>query len=236
MIKQYNMPIYLRAVALIFFIAAAASSWGANRYSWEESADCRWQTQQTRQAMPWQWIAMRADTIRPEFPTHACDLICPDFQTNWLVVNATCGESDGKITVHPQGYPAGTTFTYNWSGGVSNSNVAENLPAGLYTVSISVAQSGNGDFRNCDIVVRIPVSENGGPQVSATVKGADCITEAGLVKLTISSGTPPFTISRDGGPAQTLNNLGTSQFGGLPAGSYRFYHHGCQRLQDLQTG
>jgi hypothetical protein len=229
------MPIVLQVFVLAIFLSVPSSLWSANHSQWEEQASCHWQKQHNPQEISWQWALLNADTLRPVFATHSCDLICPDFQVNWIVVNATCGQSDGKITVVPIGYPVGTVFNYAWSGGVSNTNVAENLPAGLYTVFIEVAQSGNGDFRNCDIKVRIPVSENGGPQFNATVKGADCITENGNAKLTISSGTPPFAINWSSG-SQTANNLGTVQVGGLPAGSYSFTitdANGCRTIKPL---
>ncbi|MCB0554008.1 MAG: hypothetical protein KDD02_10685, partial [Phaeodactylibacter sp.] len=209
-----------RAIFLAFIWSMPALLWSTNAFYWEEPDNCQWQLQQP--AVPsLEWATLTADTIRPIFATHSCDLVCPDFQVDWIAVNAICGEHNGKITVFPVGYPAGTIFHYNWSGSSSTSNVAENLGPGVYTVSITVAQSGNGDFRNCDLVVPIPVSETGGPKVAINTLPASCLTEDGKVKLNILSGTPPFVISWNGN-TQTVNSLGLVQIGGLAAGQYFF--------------
>ncbi|MCB9276241.1 MAG: hypothetical protein H6564_19530, partial [Lewinellaceae bacterium] len=210
-----------RGVFLSLLWSMPALLWSTSVFHWAEPDNCQWQQQQRQQLLPWEWAMLAADTLHPEFATHVCDLVCPDFQANWIALNATCGEQNGKISVYPVGYPAGTSFNYAWSGGVSTTNTAENLAPGVYDVSISVAVSGNGDFRNCDIVVHIPVSETGGPQLSVSTTPANCLTEDGKVKLNILSGTPPFKVTWNGGTL-TANNLGTVQIASLAAGQYAF--------------
>jgi hypothetical protein len=164
-----------------------------------------------------------SDTIKPEFPVHDCDLVCPDFQLDKISVSAECGESNGSITVTPVGLPEGTTFTYAWSDGISStSNVADNLSAGVYYITVDVAISGNGSFRACAIIDTVVVDNVDGPTFSVNTKPASCLTQDGKAFVDITSGTPPFTISWGSGTSSTANSLGTAEITGLAAGSYIF--------------
>ncbi|MCB0578140.1 MAG: PKD domain-containing protein, partial [Phaeodactylibacter sp.] len=217
------MPTLTKAAFLAILWLAPALLWSTTAYHWDEPGCCQWQEQETQQREldNWQWRLLAGDTLRPTFATHACDLICPDFQVNRIVVDANCGQNDGSATIEPVGYPAGTVFSYAWSGNVSTTNEADSLPAGIYFVSISVVVSGNGSFRNCDTETIVPVSDVGGPEVSVSTVSANCMSEAGRVRLDITSGTPPFTISWTGG-TRTAGALGPVQFVNLAAGTYTF--------------
>ena len=110
MINSRIMLTLTRAIFLAFIWSMPALLWSTNAFYWEEPDNCQWQLQQP--AVPsLEWATLTADTIRPIFATHSCDLVCPDFQVDWIAVNAICGEHNGKITVFPVGYPAGTIFT-----------------------------------------------------------------------------------------------------------------------------
>ncbi|MCB0614531.1 MAG: hypothetical protein KDC75_14540, partial [Phaeodactylibacter sp.] len=217
------MPTLIKATFLVLLWNFPALLWSTTAYHWDEPGYCQWQERaEQKQALEsWQWELMAGDTLRPPFATHACDLICPDFPVNRITVSANCGQSDGSAKVEPVGYPAGTTFSYTWSGNVSTSNEADSLPAGIYFVTISVVSSGNGSFRNCDTKTTLAVSNVGGPEVGVSTVPANCMSEAGRVILDITSGTPPFTISWTGG-TRTANSLGTVQFANLATGTYTF--------------
>ncbi|MCB0594736.1 MAG: hypothetical protein KDD28_11645, partial [Phaeodactylibacter sp.] len=217
------MSTSFKAALLALLCSAPALLWSATAYHWDEPGFCQWQEQEEQKLEldNWQWALLAGDTLRPIFATHSCDLICPDFPVNQIVVSATCGQNDGSAKVEPVGYSAGTTFSYAWSGNVSATNEADSLAAGIYYVTISVAVSGNGSFRNCDTEAIVPVSNVGGPEVGVSTVPANCMSEAGRVTLNITSGTPPFTISWTGG-TRTANGLGAVQFANLATGTYTF--------------
>ncbi|MCO6480197.1 MAG: hypothetical protein J5I94_26395, partial [Phaeodactylibacter sp.] len=216
------MPATIKATFLALLWSLPALLWSTTNYHWDEPGHCQWQEQQEPQALEgWQWELIAGDTTRPVFATHACDQICPEFQVNKIVVNATCGENNGSAKVEPVGYPAGTLFNYTWSGNVSTTNEADSLAAGIYSVTVSVAMSGNGSFRNCDTQTIVAVSDVGGPEVAVSAVAASCLSEAGRITLDITSGTPPFSIDWTGG-ARTANGLGPVQFVNLAAGTYTF--------------
>jgi hypothetical protein len=162
-----------------------------------------------------------SDTLQPPFATHACDLVCPDFQVNWGTSSATCGQSDGSAQVIPVGFPDGTTFTYFWTDDVSNTNTATGLSAGIYFVTVDVDVSGNGSFRNCVVVVEVLVDNIDGPTVSTSTKPADCLSQNGKVFFNITEGTPPFTISW-GNNTEVVSSLGQTVISGFGPGEYTF--------------
>ncbi|MCO6486936.1 MAG: hypothetical protein J5I98_00895, partial [Phaeodactylibacter sp.] len=217
------MPTLTKAAFLAILWLAPALLWSTTAYHWDEPGYCQWQEQETqqRELENWQWRLLAGDTLRPPFSTHSCDLICPDFQVNRIVVDANCGQRDGSATIEPVGYPAGTVFSYAWSGNVSTTNEADSLAAGIYFVTVSVVLSGNGSYPNCDTKTIVPVSDVGGPDVGVNTVAANCMSEAGRVRLDILSGTPPFSISWTGG-TRTAGALGTVQFVNLAAGTYTF--------------
>jgi hypothetical protein len=51
------------------------------------------------------------------------------------VIDATCGQNNGAITISVSG--GSGNETYAWTGGVSNSNTANSLTAGTYTVTVT---------------------------------------------------------------------------------------------------
>ena len=131
------------------------------------------------------------------------------------------GQSDGSATVLANG---NGTFSYQWvnaaTGTVvrnitntpSSQDQANNLSAGLYTVTIT-----NGD--GCQDMIDVTVSQP--PLLQASVQSQQDIvcggTASGSVTLSASGGTPPYQYRRGSGPFQA-----NASFANLPAGSYAF--------------
>jgi gliding motility-associated-like protein len=116
--------------------------------------------------------------------------------------NVTCnGDDDGTITLTPGGIGP---FTYQWSPNVSSSNTALNIPAGVYTVTVTPS---NGA---CSALATITVTEP--PDLvlqSQTITDATCGTATGAIAISISGGTSPYQYqwSPSGGSAATATTL-----------------------------
>lgn len=123
-----------------------------------------------------------------------------------LVVNATCGECNGEITVTPDGGVPG--YTYLWGNGETASNI-DSLCPGIYTVDVT-------DAIGCVVNFDVAVSNDGGP-TSATVSTTDasCFGVCdGAATVTPVGGIPPYTyLWVPGGQTD-------SSVTGLCAGSY----------------
>jgi len=121
---------------------------------------------------------------------------------------ATCGTSNGAITVNPTGGDGGP-YTFVWSPNVSNSASASGLAAGVYTVTIT-------DGSNCSTTVVIPVNSTSGPTLSGPQTNVTCNgTCDGTATVTIVGGVAPYTILWNDPSAQT-----TATAVGLCAGQY----------------
>ncbi|MCB9203587.1 MAG: gliding motility-associated C-terminal domain-containing protein [Flavobacteriales bacterium] len=123
-----------------------------------------------------------------------------------VVVNATCGDCNGEITVIPDGGVPG--YTYLWGNGETTGNL-NGLCPGIYTVDVT-------DVIGCTVNFDIAVSNDGGP-TSATVATTDasCFGVCdGSATVTPVGGIPPYTYLWVPG-GQT-----TATVNGLCAGSY----------------
>ncbi|MBK9353831.1 MAG: SprB repeat-containing protein [Bacteroidetes bacterium] len=99
------------------------------------------------------------------------------------VVNATCGNSNGSITLSINGGTA--PYSYNWGGGITTQNRI-NLPAGAYAVTVT-------DANGCTGSANISVSNIGGPTVTFTKVDASCDNNNGSINLNVTGGTTPYT-------------------------------------------
>jgi len=102
-----------------------------------------------------------------------------------LIVNATCGQCNGEITVTPQGGVA--PYTYLWGDGQTTDAVTGLCP-GIHTVDVT-------DNNGCTVNFDIAVSNDGGP-TNATVSTVDAScygTCDGEGSVTPVGGIPPYT-------------------------------------------
>lgn len=120
-----------------------------------------------------------------------------------VVEKPGCGESDGRAIAMVSG---GTkTYNYQWSPSGGIYQVAEDLPAGIYSVSVTDA---NGCFAKAPVIV----NNTGGPVVTInSVKGTGCIDNTnGAINISVSGGTPLYKFEWSPGGQTTPNISGLS--------------------------
>jgi gliding motility-associated-like protein len=146
-----------------------------------------------------------------------------DVTVNTTIVDQTCGLTDGEITINSVSGGQGP-YTYSINGGsFQASNVFSSLTAGNYTIAVTDA---NGCIYTIspDEVVNLAGGITGATLNSVT--GANCNDNSGEIQVTNPiGGTPPYTYSLNGGPAQA-----NGTFSGLNSGNYLvtvFDANGC---------
>ncbi|GAB3283337.1 hypothetical protein GCM10027347_60080 [Larkinella harenae] len=150
-----------------------------------------------------------------------CSVPPCNYPISSAVVDATCGNSDGRATVSLGGLPTtGATVGYAWSNGKTGPTVT-GLAAGVYSVTATISTP----LGTCTVVEQIQVNEIGGPVAEIDlISAADCLGANGAVAIDITSGTGPFRISWSGAATGTQNgvNLGTTTIPNLATGQYTF--------------
>ena len=122
-------------------------------------------------------------------------------------VDATCGQSNGSITLSTTGGVAPLTFDIG-NGGTTN-NVFSNLSAGTYNITVT-------DFYGCADTESVTLQSGGNaPAISISNVGmANCNMMDGTFTVNGSSGATPYMY--DIGNGQTSNNI----FSNLSSGLY----------------
>lgn len=122
-------------------------------------------------------------------------------------IDATCGASDGEVSVAPTGGDG--NYTYSWSPGGQTTATVSNVPAGSYDVTIT---DGNG----CSLIETITVTTTNGPTISIDAQSdASCFGDSdGSATVSATGGTAPYTFTwNPGGLTGATQN-------GLSAGTY----------------
>lgn len=122
--------------------------------------------------------------------------------------NAECKSNDGSVTVTATG---GTpSYTYSWNTSpVQTTAQAANLPAGIYTVTIT-------DTKNCTTTASATITELPGISLATTETNVSCHGGSdGTAAVSVTGGTPGFTYNWNTIPIQT-----TAQAVNLQAGTY----------------
>ncbi|MEM9920414.1 MAG: SprB repeat-containing protein, partial [Bacteroidota bacterium] len=114
-----------------------------------------------------------------------------------LVVEASCGNSDGSATLNMVGDPS--AYTYTWTPPVSDDNTAPNVSAGIYTVIIR-----DRTDEDCAIEETFTIGNSDGPDATATTTDASCGQADGSISLTPAGWTYEW---QDGFVGSTRNNL-----------------------------
>lgn len=109
------------------------------------------------------------------------------------------GTTDGQITVVPVGGNSGD-FKYNWSPDVSSVNVAKDLAAGTYSVTVT-------DIKGCSATASYTITEP--VPIIATIPipvEPICFGQTTSVTVTTASGGsgPPYSFNVDNGPLSPL--------------------------------
>lgn len=120
---------------------------------------------------------------------------------NQTIVNTDCGTCNGSITLNPTG---GTgPYTYVWAPGGQTTSSITGQCAGLYTVTIT-------DANSCTQTLVLPVSNvNSTMSLSATSTNITCNSSCdGTATVAVSGGVAPFTyLWSNGSTNDTITNL-----------------------------
>lgn len=127
-------------------------------------------------------------------------------EENRSVNNAQCGVSNGSITISPTGGTGALTWTWSPAVAVPNTATANNLAAGIYTVTIT-------DGAGCSRTVAIPVSNPGGPALTLTSANISCNGSCNGTADVDATGNQPFAF-------QWSNGQVTDAITGLCEGTY----------------
>lgn len=132
-------------------------------------------------------------------------------------IDASCGNSDGEVSVTATGGNDGVTYTYAWidfNTGTAlvpgNTATVTGVPNGTYQVSVT-------DLNNCTVTSLATISDVGGPSVIASSTDVQCFGDAnGTTDLTVT-GNPTFGFSWTGPNTFTSTQ---EDLTGIEAGNY----------------
>lgn len=143
---------------------------------------------------------------------------------NLIVLNPICGNNNGEIEVIASGT---ATLQYSINGSVPSTNsVFSNLGGGNFTILVT-------DGSGCQISTQQSLTFIAGPTIdSISVVNPNCAgNNDGSALVNVSSGTPAFQYSIDGGGLQSSNS-----FIGLSNGTYNILvvdQNNCQSTLDF---
>ena len=167
-----------------------------------------------------------------------CTQVCPDIQMITYVVDANCGNSDGRAVAQLGSFTE-DDVDYLWSNGFAGKNTS-GLSSGIYSVTAVVL---TGTFTGCPYINTINVNDIGGPQFEKrTIVASNCAGSTGSVSFSVTSGDGPYVVSWTG-PTSGSANLANTDPGftftrsGLAAGNYVFtltsVGSPCKSTQDV---
>lgn len=120
-------------------------------------------------------------------------------------VNAACpGINNGSINLSVSGGNA--PYTYSWSNGATSQDI-NGLAPGVFNVTVT-------DGNSCTAAHSKTISAGSGPAASFSVFDASCSgVNNGLIDLTVSGGTSPYTYSwSNGSTSQDLTNVASATY------------------------
>jgi hypothetical protein len=140
------------------------------------------------------------------------------------VTDATCGQTDGEVTVTVSGGVG--NYTYSWSTSpVQTTATATALAAGIYTVTIT---DGNGCTQNASATI----NNAGAADLSISSNSVSCFEgNNGTATVTATGGNGNLTYSWNTAPEQT-----TASATGLEAGTYTVTvtdQSGCESFESV---
>ncbi|MDH3652521.1 MAG: M12 family metallo-peptidase, partial [Saprospiraceae bacterium] len=131
---------------------------------------------------------------------------CTLFIDDVVVSNATCSDNNGKVSVFISGESG--SVSYDIGNGPQSSNTFSKLAAGGYTVTVT---NGAGCGRSETATVAMASEQ---PGLAATVTNATCGQSDGIVELSASAGTSPYSY-RIGSKTQSspiFNNMAVGNY------------------------
>lgn len=155
--------------------------------------------------------------------TATINALYPAIAATATVTPVNCfGETSGAIRVAATGGDG--AYNYQWSNGSGNSQVADRIPAGAYSLRIV---DGKGCFKDFNYTVTQPELLNMAATGAAVCDGLN----DGSISATVTGGTSPYNYSLNNG-AFTANAV----FQHILPGRYNLLvkdAHGCMTQQDL---
>jgi hypothetical protein len=120
------------------------------------------------------------------------------------VTPASCANSNGAIDLEVSG--GNPPYSFNWNSGDTAEDI-NNIPSGVYTVIVT-------DSNECQTQTSFYVSETSPINIRATTNKPACYeTNAGIITLEVSNGTPPYSYEwSTGDTTQNLSELESGQY------------------------
>ena len=123
------------------------------------------------------------------------------------VVNATCGEDNGSISVNIVDETGTPEFTFLWSANTGNatSSVVENLAPGIYSVTVT-------DGAGCEVSSSATIIIEDAPELSnILITPSSCTEPSGAISFEITGAEPISFLWTDGETTQNISdkNAGT---------------------------
>ncbi len=134
-----------------------------------------------------------------------CPATCENFAFEVEVVNTSCEENNGVLTVIPTGGVA--PFLVNIGNGFVQQTVFNNLPAGTYSVIVK-------DAVDCEDTQTVTIQPSVKPSFTVSSVNTSCGEENGIIEINVFQGNPPYEYNIGFGPTQQ------NVFFDLPGGTY----------------
>ncbi len=107
------------------------------------------------------------------------------------------GNNDGAVALIINGGTA--PFSYNWSNGIANTNIANNLLAGNYSVTVT-------DVNNCSAVTTAVVTQPTSISASLVSTDLNCFgSNNGSISTSVTGGTAPYNYTWNNGVTNIPN-------------------------------
>jgi len=140
------------------------------------------------------------------------------------VSDESCGDGTGAIDITV--LDATSPYVVSWSNGATTDDIST-LSAGTYTVTVL-------DANQCEVVESFTVGNNAGTLAvsSNAISNENCGNADGMIDITLTGGTVPYTYSWDNGAT-------TEDVSGLNAGTYNVTvndNAGCSINESFSVG
>lgn len=143
---------------------------------------------------------------------------------NIIVTNASCGQSDGTITILASGGLGALSYSINGGDTYQSSNIFQGLASGTYSIAVK-------DEADCLVTGTATIQEDGAPEISdIVIINTTCDQSDGSITIT-ATGIPVLRYSINGSNFQMSNT-----FQNLPSGTYTVYvrdGNGCVAVEEI---
>jgi hypothetical protein len=144
-----------------------------------------------------------------------------------IVLDASCGNNDGNITIVPTQGSGVTPFMYSINGGVTyvagpnTGRTFLNLSAGVYQLRLKDANGCESQIVERRVRLNCPASCNLSIASDISVVATNCGGSTGSITLRPTGGTAPFLYSNNGGLTYVEGPNTGYTFSNLEAGTYK---------------